>query len=1339
MVGEIAGAQAQVEAAKSSIAAAQQQVASIPPTTYAQALRQQPGVAGMLARQQQAQQIEQAKQQLSSQAQQVQGYEQELQSYLKTPEGIVSYAREQGIQPQVKTESKSYSIGGVLVPYEEKILSYQTPYGKYSYSENNLAQQIKELGASREIPTSVFDVSSIPQASVTSLPSPAKIATPTPVLDLSKVGGFPTGRGTTQLINPPGFVMPTVAPAIDLSKVGGFPTGRGTVQTTGPTGFVMPKLDTGVSYLGGTQIPTIPESIINLARTPVTGFPTGRGTVQNFVGPQGFVMPTILPVADTSYAQSVLSQVGPQLNVIQASMNLPYQTRGTQFIQPDVGNIRFVTPPRPLVEKVEPGIVPSPLTIATAYLSPLSQLYAPTTKTLVAEGTRGPVPGLPLQFLSPGYQFRVAQVGTKIQTYGKQYESIATLRNQLVEQVNNINNKLGGVVTNLGKLNEDYQSGKIKSYEDYKSQFDKGSEEYNKLNGDIQKITKDINKLESQKAYKEIASLGDITTLSKEMEGGTLNLPIITTKGVRNIEVPGAPFAKTFAAGTEAISFFTPLRYVVAPISIGKGIESLGRGEIAAGASQIGFGALSLATPLARGITRVSPTAVQILGSPEVKFLGKAAQFIVPPAVGTLTGLQEFKVSGSIPSAVGVGLGTTAGLVGGSLAEQTDIRAAQQREQIATRNEILKSAKTKEITITPTTKNRIFKVALGEGDLSGDITAKKITDTRVYGIKVNYEDPITGKTVNRDFAYLETGKLIGGPTDLEGRREFIGFEIKNGDIAQRIGKIQASSLESVKDSLTAISTNAVVTYNEPKGFIKTILGKEGKEISYSIKADEVINNKKQFTYANPNAEPVKVSIIKGDTVAKFEVPARSTASFDIGRVKITGIKEISPEDIASSLFPKGEQFSPERFASNMYQGGQYSVSKGARFYTPSKISINLNTETVKVIGTEIGKAASESQYFPGIVPFTRESTGGPAGGYKPISFTREVPTTYPTPKIPNVGEGIGGEPVVDIVGGYSPNYIGAQKLFPGAYTAVGRFMEEIPRVSTSSLGAISKGATAITAFTPTAILPTTAIGAGGLLTIGKTAITSIQPSSLFSPTRVSETQILSPRVTTVQREEQAQVPSQLPSQIPSQVPSQTTVPIQTQLPAVTQTQVQTVQQIIPTRAGIPGSPVPSPQIFIRLPPVIPTLEPTKKKIEKISRPRMPTGFEIQVRKRGKFIPLSPYSYPKGEAIAIGSREVLRTARATFRVIPSTKPLRITGAEVSASALATAFRPPKRPTGAIEFVQRRGMRISSPGEIRAISLAGAAARRTGVRRTTTRTKTRTPSGFNFRRLLKGGFR
>jgi hypothetical protein len=111
----------------------------------------------------------------------------------------------------------------------------------------------------------------------------------------------------------------------------------------------------------------------------------------------------------------------------------------------------------------------------------------------------------------------------------------------------------------------------------------------------------------------------------------------------------------------------------------------------------------------------------------------------------------------------------------------------------------------------------------------------------------------------------------------------------------------------------------------------------------------------------------------------------------------------------------------------------------------------------------------------------------------------------------------------------------------------------------------------------------------------------------------------------------------------------------------------------------------------------------KKKKKKLNK-----GYKVLIRKGGKFKPLTPYAYPKEEAIAKGARAVLGTARATFKIAPSPLAPRITGERVSPLTIKEFFRAPKGGEPGV-FIQRQEKRITSLGEKREITRVGIATR------------------------------
>lgn len=176
----------------------------------------------------------------------------------------------------------------------------------------------------------------------------------------------------------------------------------------------------------------------------------------------------------------------------------------------------------------------------------------------------------------------------------------------------------------------------------------------------------------------------------------------------------------------------------------------------------------------------------------------------------------------------------------------------------------------------------------------------------------------------------------------------------------------------------------------------------------------------------------------------------------------------------------------------------------------------------------------------------------------------------------------------------------------------------------------------------------------------------------------------------------------------TQPTSEIQLPREIQEPITSQGQIQSPVQR-PRQTLIFGSPFPGKPpaipIILTTPTFTPGEEEELKKKRKRKKKVVPlTGFEVQIRRRGKFRPFSEFSYNPQEAFAIGARETLGTSAATFRIRPSSQPLVSLGQSI-ASNVINLFRRPKGGAAAT-FVQRRNVRITSPGEIREIALVGA---------------------------------
>lgn len=141
---------------------------------------------------------------------------------------------------------------------------------------------------------------------------------------------------------------------------------------------------------------------------------------------------------------------------------------------------------------------------------------------------------------------------------------------------------------------------------------------------------------------------------------------------------------------------------------------------------------------------------------------------------------------------------------------------------------------------------------------------------------------------------------------------------------------------------------------------------------------------------------------------------------------------------------------------------------------------------------------------------------------------------------------------------------------------------------------------------------------------------------------------------------------------------------------------------------------------ISVPPPITWWLPEAKRKRRRLRERVPRrplefGYRVEVRRRGRLVPVVPFAVPKGEALWLGRRAVKRGAAVTFKLkLVKEKPRKIGVPRITERALAIEFRKPIRKGITVEepltFIQKRRYRIVTPGEIREITMKGWAARR-----------------------------
>jgi hypothetical protein len=106
------------------------------------------------------------------------------------------------------------------------------------------------------------------------------------------------------------------------------------------------------------------------------------------------------------------------------------------------------------------------------------------------------------------------------------------------------------------------------------------------------------------------------------------------------------------------------------------------------------------------------------------------------------------------------------------------------------------------------------------------------------------------------------------------------------------------------------------------------------------------------------------------------------------------------------------------------------------------------------------------------------------------------------------------------------------------------------------------------------------------------------------------------------------------------------------------------------------------------------------------------GYNVLVRKQGKWMYASRDSYSKREALRLGAKITSGTAAASFRLVKSGKSASTRGAGFP--FIASRYRRPVRGSklGSDVYIERNPFRINTPGEVREISYKGVAAVRRG---------------------------
>jgi len=188
------------------------------------------------------------------------------------------------------------------------------------------------------------------------------------------------------------------------------------------------------------------------------------------------------------------------------------------------------------------------------------------------------------------------------------------------------------------------------------------------------------------------------------------------------------------------------------------------------------------------------------------------------------------------------------------------------------------------------------------------------------------------------------------------------------------------------------------------------------------------------------------------------------------------------------------------------------------------------------------------------------------------------------------------------------------------------------------------------------------------------------------------------------------------------------IPILTQLQVPVTTRIRkpsiiTVPKLVPPtvprrlRLETPTDIYISEQPFIILPP-LPPIPEKKRKPKPVSFPK---GFDVEVRKAGKFYRVTRKPLLEKEAMKFGALITETTPRATFRLVPTKR--RPTLRKVQFEFRPERFRRPKRrgvesPVEGI-FIEKAKLRIDTPGELRGITFAPRKPKKRKVKRKTRR--------------------
>lgn len=730
-----------------------------------------------------------------------------------------------------------------------------------------------------------------------------------------------------------------------------------------------------------------------------------------------------------------------------------------------------------------------------------------------------------------------------------------------------------------------------------------------------------------------------------------------------------------------------------------KPLELFGTAALSAG---LGFGAGALAgTSAASTIGTASKIAIPV-------FLGGETLRVVAQP----TFLGKARTTGNVLAELGAV--TSGALLGGAAARAALARRAVQASDVT----ITK-------VVTPNARKQVYGRALKQFNI------EKSSVQRIY--EAVRKNPITGK--KEKFIFIETGK-VKGPTGgtLEGERLIIGGRLVNG-------KVTGRSITTLLEQSTREGTEKAITNLLGRTVVQTVpeVGRKGK--TYFFQTKEQIKQASKVTSPTNREVPVKlVSIYRRQPrTAKIKTKANEVSLIEKGTTEATSPSQIfkgmstkEQEQVFAQLvnqrvgtrailsLPRGK---PNIETIKLYPRGaryadQFEVfirptttpSTGARVITPVKAKITRSAVAPNV-GTNDIRLVEKGLIISGTEPAVTGTVTGIRGRrvlpLRPSATLQNVQNQQTAQALDAAVFGSSAGPSEATRIGNLPSMVGGggqvgstARLLPNE--VLSNLIAQTPQ--TPALGAVSSTAAAFgLASVPslsTLTLPGVSAALPGAL-LNRSRVTTLPSQGVRSTQRLAVEQTLLGRQ--IQRQPQTPVESEV-----NRIANASSSALSLGQPQAQQEEQQQVQQQkrTQTQAQAVAQRIGYPLINITTAPVtfVSEEETTPAKKAKAKRKAPLTGLEVQVRRKGKFNPVSPFSYVPEEAAALGEKIVRSTAAATFKLKPSRKPLRRTGEKPSPS-FSRIFRPPKSGKPGV-FIQRKRTRISSPGELREIQRVGA---------------------------------